>query len=82
MPPTDLDIAERIVRLETKLDFIITQMERLPPSPVCVAKHKELDERLDDMDRWRNRAMGAILIINIVIVLFIDNFKQVFFGGP
>lgn len=82
MPPTDLDIAERIVRLETKLDFIITQMERLPPSPVCVAKHKELDERLDDMDRWRNRAMGAILIINIVVVLFIDKFKQVFFGGP
>ncbi len=82
MPPTDLDIAERIVRLETKLDFIITQMERLPPSPVCITKHKEIDERLDDMDRWRNRAMGAILIINIVVVLFIDKFKQVFFGGP
>lgn len=82
MPPTDLDIAERIVRLETKLDFIITQMERLPPSPVCITKHKELDERIDDIDRWRNRAMGAILIINIVVVLFIDKFKQVFFGGP
>lgn len=82
MPPTDLDIAERIVRLETKLDFIITQMERLPPSPVCITKHKEIDERLDDMDRWRNRAMGAILIINIVVVLFIDKFKQVFFGAP
>lgn len=82
MPPTELDIAERIVRLETKLDFLIAQMDKLPPSPICVHKHVEFEARFTSIESWRNRAMGAILILNIVIVLFIDKFKQVFFGGP
>lgn len=79
MPPTELDIAERIVRLETKLDFLIAQMDRLPPSPVCVQKHLEFEARFNSLDAWRNRIMGAILIFNILIVFFLDKLKQVFF---
>jgi hypothetical protein len=33
MAPSETDIAERIVRLETKLDFLIAQIDKLPPSP-------------------------------------------------
>ena len=81
MAPTELDIAERIVRLETKLDFIINQMERLPPSPVCISKHTELDERLDDMEKWRNRAVGALLSANLLFILFMEKIRQFFMGA-
>lgn len=80
MPPTELDIAERIVRLETKLDFLIAQMDKLPPSPVCVHKHIEFEARFNSLDAWRNRIMGGILLFNIVIVIFLDKFKQIFFS--
>lgn len=79
MAPNDHDTAERIVRLETKLDFLINQIDKLPPSPACIAKHIEYDARFNIADAWRNRVMGAILIFNIVIVLFMDKLKQVFF---
>ena len=78
MPPTELDIAERIVRLETKLDFIIAQIDKLPPSPICTAKHRELEDRLDTMETWRNRIVGALFVANILVVLFIDKIKKLF----
>lgn len=80
MAPNEHDTAERIVRLETKLDFLILQIKDLPPSPTCLRKHIEYDARFTLAEAWRNRVMGAILIFNIVIVLFMDKFKQVFFG--
>jgi len=80
MAPSDVDTASRIVRLETKLDFIIERIDKLPPSPVCITKHKELEARLDDADRWRNRVVGAILVINILVVILIDKIRAVLFG--
>lgn len=80
MPPSEIDTAERIVRLETKLDFIIDKMHSLPPSPVCLAKHKEFDDKIDAMESWRNRAIGALLLVNILFLLFIDKIKDVFAG--
>ena len=71
-------LAERIVRLETKLDFLISQMDRLPPSPVCVAKHHDYDDRLAAIESWRNRAIGVVMILNILLVVFIDKVKQFF----
>jgi hypothetical protein len=80
MPPSEVDTASRIVRLETKLDFIIERIDRLPPSPICIAKHEELDKRLDAMETWRNRMIGAMLIINILVVVLMDKIRAVFFG--
>ncbi len=79
MPPSDIDIAERIVRLETKLDFLISQMDRLPPSPICLVKHKELEDRLDSMETWRNRAIGVFLILNILFVIALEKIRAFVF---
>jgi hypothetical protein len=78
MPPSDLDMAERIVRLETKLDFLIAQFDRLPPSPVCVAKHIEYDARFLAVEAWRNRLIGIVMILNIALVIFLDKIKTFF----
>ena len=77
-----LDVAERIVRLETKLDFLIAQIDRLPPSPVCIARHKEFDDRFNALEAWRNRLIGIVMILNIAMVIFIDKIKGFFFAGP
>ena len=71
---------ERIVRLETKIDFIIAQMSSLPPSPVCVNHHVEFNKRLTLLEAWRNRAIGALMIANIIMVVIIDKALS-FFGG-
>jgi hypothetical protein len=81
MVQSDIDTAQRIVRLETKLDFLIDRIDKLPPSPVCLAKHRELEDRLDDMDKWRNRVVGVVLMFNIVIVVFMDKIRN-FFTSP
>ena len=78
MAPSDIDTAERIVRLETKLDFLIDRLDKLPPSPVCVAKHVEFDGRLDDVDKLKNRFIGIMLVANILFVLFVDKIKTFF----
>jgi hypothetical protein len=79
MPPIDqIDLAERIVRLETKLDFLIAQMDKLPQSPVCLQQHREFDDRLTSMEAWRNRAIGVVMVFNIAIVVFIDKIKNFF----
>lgn len=72
------EMDERIVRVETKLDFIIAQMEKLPPSPTCVLKHAEYDEKFDEMASWRNRIVGAFLVINLGLVFFVDKIKALF----
>lgn len=76
MPPNDtIDTAERLVRLETKLDFIIKSMENLPPSPACLKKHEELEDRVSYMERFVNRAIGAMIAINILITIFAYKLK-------
>jgi hypothetical protein len=81
MVQSDIDTAQRIVRLETKLDFLIDRIDKLPPSPVCLARHREIEDRLDDMDKWRNRVVGVVLMFNIVIVVFMDKIRN-FFTSP
>ena len=76
MPPNDtIDTAERLVRLETKLDFLIKSMENLPPSPVCLEKQKEIDTRILSLERFVNRAIGAMVALNILITLFAYKLK-------
>ena len=76
MSPRDpLDIAERIVRLETKLDFLIEKAvgER--------TEIKALEARIDSMEAWRNRAIGIFMVLNIGFILFLDKIKG-FFTSP
>lgn len=76
MPPNDpLETAERLVRLETKLDFLIKSLENLPPSPTCLKKHEELDARMTSMERFVNRAIGALIAVNILITVFAYKLK-------
>jgi len=79
MAPSEVETATRIVRLETKIDFIIDKIDRLPPSPVCVAKHKEIDVKFDDVEKWRNRLIGVILVVNILFVIMMDKIRAVLF---
>jgi len=67
-----LDIAERIVRLETKLDYLIANVTNERTSI------RELEERIDSMEAWRNRAIGVFMVVNIVFILFLDKIKGVF----
>jgi hypothetical protein len=80
MAPVEHDTAERIVRLETKLDFLIAQMDKLPPSPLCVHKHMEFDARITSVEAWRNRTIGVVMVFNVVLVIFMDKIKA-FFGA-
>lgn len=66
MPPNDpIDTAERLVRLETKLDFLITSLK----------KHEELEERIASLEKFVNKAVGALVAINILITLFAYKLK-------
>ena len=77
MTPIDqIELAERIVRLETKLDFLIGQIDKLPPSPHCVAKHTDYEHRITSLERWRSQAIGALLILNIVFIVAIDKIRN------
>lgn len=76
MPPNDtIDTAERLVRLETKLDFLIKSMENLPPSPTCLKKHEELEERVSAMEKFVNRIIGIAIAANIIITLLAYKLK-------
>lgn len=78
MASTEND-AERIVRLETKLDFLIGTIDKLPPSPSCLAKDIDFERRITSLETWRNRAIGALLVINIVLVITMDKLRAIFF---
>jgi hypothetical protein len=77
----DNEMVQRMVRVETKLDILITQIDKLPPSPVCIDKHKELDRRLDSIERWQNRLAGVFLALNLLFILAIEKIKAFFFGA-
>lgn len=76
MPPNDpIDTAERLVRIETKLEFLIKSMENLPPSPVCLRKHEELEERVSSMEKFVNRVIGIAIAANIMITVLAYKLK-------
>lgn len=53
-----------LVEVKNTLHQITAQLPNLPPSPVCVAKHKEIDEKLADMDKrvtWLSAKISAVV---------------------
>ena len=77
----DTDMAERMVRVETKLDILIGQIDKLPPSPVCLAKHEEFSARMSKIEGWQSRVIGAFLALNIVLVLAMEKIRAFLFGS-
>ena len=76
MSPNDpIDTAERLVRVETKIDFLIKSLDNLPPSPTCLKKHDEIEERITILEKFVNRAIGAMVAINILITVFAYKLK-------
>lgn len=66
MPPNDpIDTAERLVRVETKLDFLIESLK----------KHEELDGRIMSLEKFVNKAIGAMVALNILIAVFAYKLK-------
>lgn len=79
MPPHDqIDTAERLVRLETKLDFLINSLNDLPPSPECVNKHEKIEERLTNIETWHNRTIGALVALNLLLTIFSEKIRGLF----
>lgn len=68
-----LDAAERLVRVETKLDFIIEHLKDPQPGPQMLEKFSELDRRITLLERWHNMTIGALVILNIALTFFSDN---------
>lgn len=73
VPPYDnIDTAERIVRLETKLDFLISQIEKLPPSPTCVSAHNDLGDRIGVLEGLKNKALGVFIVVNLATAVLVE----------
>lgn len=75
------DMAERMVRVETKLDFLIGQIDKLPPSPACIVKHEEFTVRLTGLEKWQSRMIGVFLALNIMLVLAMEKVRHIIFGN-
>lgn len=76
MPPeADIVNENRLTRLETKLDFLIAQIEKLPPSSTCIANHAGHELRITSLEAWRNKAVGVMIAFNIFFILIIDKLK-------
>ena len=73
MPPNDMiDTAERLVRVETKLDFLIKSLE------TGAEKHLAYENRFKALERGHNIAIGALAAGNLLVILFIEKLKGLF----
>lgn len=71
----DLDTAERLVRLETKLDILIKSLENPNPGPQFIAKFDSLEKRLNTLERWHNMTIGALVVLNLIVTFMADKIK-------
>lgn len=76
MPPTDaLDTAERLARVETKIDFLIESLKNLPPHKELVEKDAAIEVRVTKLETFVNRAIGVIIAANVLLTLFAYKLK-------
>ena len=64
------DERDRLTRLETKVDFIISNMESLPPSPQTIAHMKELESQLKEHSTFIEGLKLKIGIVGAGFTLF------------
>lgn len=68
---TDREFAERLVRIETKLDHIVeAQINR-------GKKHDELEERLQKVEDKVNRFLGALVVVNFLVLFFAEKLRGI-----
>lgn len=65
----DTVTAERLVRLETKMDFIIT---------VYIQKHEDVETRLKALERWHNLTVGGLIALNVLLTFLAPTIRGLF----
>lgn len=64
---------EALGEIKDSLKHITASLSSLPPSPVCTAKHAELDEHLKETDKkvtWLTTKVSAIIMVGATGVKF------------
>ena len=67
MQPEERD---RLTRLESKVDFIISHMNELPPSPETLLRMKEITAELREHDKFIENLKLKIGIVGAGFMLF------------
>ena len=60
---------DRLTRLETKVDFIISHMSALPPSPDTVEKLKQIHNQLQEHEKFIEGLKAKIAIVGAGFML-------------
>lgn len=55
-----IETAERLASIESSIKYIESNISRLPPSPACVEKHVEFDQRLEDLEEFKKYILMRI----------------------
>jgi hypothetical protein len=69
---TDREFAERLVRIETKLDHIVEAQIK------NTSKHDTLEERLKTVEDKVNRFLGALVVLNFLLLFFAEKIRGLF----
>ena len=68
----DQEFAERLVRIETKLDHIADGQTKNSD------KYDKMDKRITDVEAKFHKIGGVLLAINVVVLFFADKIRGVF----
>jgi hypothetical protein len=69
---TDREFAERLVRIETKLDHIVEAQIKNS------SKHDNLEDRLKTVEDKVNRFLGALVVLNFLLLFFAEKIRGLF----
>ena len=59
---SNVDLGERVAKIETKIDFIIQHMESLPPSPQTLKRLDEIEAKADSVASFNENLKGKLAI--------------------
>lgn len=64
------EVRERIARLEVKLDYVISHMSSLPPSPETITRLDKITERLEEHHTFIDNLKAKLAIVGAGFILF------------
>lgn len=68
------EFAERLVRIETKVDMLIDN------NKTANAQRKELESRVEDIEKKLNVFVGALIAANFLLIFFAPQIRALFLG--
>lgn len=78
-----LETGERLASIERSIKYIEDNLSKLPPSQACVVYHREMDERLDALEKFKNDILqriawvsGAFAVISSGFVYLVDYLRN------